>query len=79
MFESHTVDSSPMSGLPPPVPPAVRPAVITLQTLIDAYLQEYEVRQFRINIARCRVVHLRSAANWAVPSCRRRRRGTLSR
>ena len=24
MFESHTVDSSPMSGLPPPVPPAVR-------------------------------------------------------
>jgi hypothetical protein len=35
-------------------------AVITLQTLIEAYLQEYELRQFRINIARCRVTHLRS-------------------
>jgi len=34
--------------------------VVTLQTLIDAYLQEYEVREFRINIARCRVAHLRA-------------------
>jgi integrase len=37
-----------------------RPAVITLDTLIDAYLQEYAVREFRINIARCRVAHLRA-------------------
>jgi len=38
--------------------PTARPAVVTLRTLTDAYLQEYEVRQFRINIARCRVAYL---------------------
>jgi hypothetical protein len=37
-----------------------RPGMVTLQTLIDAYLEEYEVREFRINIARCRVAHLRA-------------------
>jgi len=41
-------------------PPPSRPDVVTLSTLIEAYLQEYEVRQFRINIARCRVAHLRA-------------------
>ena len=40
--------------------PTARPPIVTLRTLIDAYLQEYEVRQFRINIARCRVAHLRA-------------------
>lgn len=40
-------------------PPPSRPDVVTLQTLIEAYLQEYTVRQFRLNIARCRVAHLR--------------------
>src|SRR5262249_9574193 len=34
------------------------PKVITLTTMIRAYLEEYEVRQFRIGIARCRVKHL---------------------
>lgn len=36
-----------------------RPDVITLETMIEAYLQDYELREFRINIARCRVAHLR--------------------
>jgi integrase len=44
----------------PPAPPSSRPTTVTLRTLIDAYLQEYEVRQFRLNIARCRVAHLRA-------------------
>jgi len=44
----------PDEALPP------RPAVTTLETLIAAYFQEYEVRDFRINIARCRVAHLRA-------------------
>jgi hypothetical protein len=34
-----------------------RPSIVTLATMVAAYLQEYEVRQFRINIARCRVAH----------------------
>jgi len=41
-------------------PSSMKPEVVTLQTMIEAYLQEYEVRQFRINIARCRVAHLRA-------------------
>jgi integrase len=44
----------------PSVTAPTRPDVVTLQTLIDAYLEEYEVREFRINIARCRVAHLRA-------------------
>jgi integrase len=49
---------APTAALCEPLPP--QPAVVTLRTLIEAYLQEYEVRQFRINIARCRVTHLRA-------------------
>jgi hypothetical protein len=41
-------------------PPTEHPVAVTLKTMIDAYLQEYEVREFRINIARCRVAHLRA-------------------
>ena len=41
-------------------PSSTKPEVVTLQAMIEAYLQEYEVRQFRINIARCRVAHLRA-------------------
>ena len=47
-----------IGSLPEPSP--TRPTIIALRTLIDAYLQEYEVRQFRLNIARCRVAHLRA-------------------
>jgi integrase len=52
---------------PSPIPEPPRldgapacPSVVTLTTMVTAYLQEYEVRQFRINIARCRVAHLRA-------------------
>ena len=41
-------------------PSSTKPEVVTLQAMIEAYLQEYEVRQFRINIARCRLAHLRA-------------------
>src|SRR5688572_22295993 len=37
-----------------------QPTVVTLKTLVDAYFQEYEVRQFRIVIARGRATHLRA-------------------
>src|SRR5690348_13325239 len=40
--------------------PSAAPPVVTLGTLINAYLQEYEVRQFRIDIARGRSAHLRA-------------------
>lgn len=43
-----------------PEPSPTRPTVVTLRTLVDAYLQEYEVRQFRLNIARCWAAHLRA-------------------
>jgi integrase len=45
---------------PDALQPTTRPAAVTVRTLIEAYLQEYEVRQFRLNIARCRVAHLRA-------------------
>jgi len=40
--------------------PSSAPPVVTLGTLVDAYLQEYEVRQFRIDIGRGRAAHLRA-------------------
>ncbi len=51
---------------PPPLGPGIAPSgmgisptAVRLGTLIDAYLQDYTVREFRLNIARCRVAHLR--------------------
>jgi len=59
------VQEKPISSCQDPVPlllapPRARPAAVTLKTMIDAYLQEYEVGQFRVNIARRRVAHLRA-------------------
>ena len=52
-----TAPSDNASAMLPPVPEC--PAVITLDTMIAAYLQDYELREFRMNIARCRTTHLR--------------------
>lgn len=61
------VDDEPTRDQPPTLlppalfaPPTTHPVAVTLKTMMDAYLQEYEVREFRINIARCRVAHLRA-------------------
>ncbi len=52
---SSAVDDS-VPGLV--LPTSEQPDVVTLQTLVDAYFQDYEVRQFRIEVARGRVAHL---------------------
>lgn len=48
-------------------PQSSAPSVVTLGTLIDAYLQEYEVRQFRLDIDRGRAAHLRAYFGEACP------------
>lgn len=56
MLDGHNRDAQEDGG----IASSIRPTVVTLGTMIDAYLQEYAVREFRLNIARCRVAHLRA-------------------
>lgn len=61
-------NTTPLSELPGFVTAAsTAPSVITRGTLIDAYLQEYEVRQFRLDIGSGRAAHLRAYFGEACP------------
>lgn len=61
-MDTHATNQvKPTTELPYPVHISLAPPpVITLKALVDAYLQEYELRQFRIDIAKGRAAHLRA-------------------
>ena len=63
VIQADTVFNAPPLAEPPalvPAPPPFRPECVTLGALIDGYLEDYDLRQFRTkNTAAGRVAHLR--------------------